>query len=151
MKTTAEKHLTAIHAGAVTKSNVIGIRKILAHVDRLRGGWSGNRSNATPDEADALERALGACRPIVKDPQLHASGLALLRSRRYAKRWTPEQAAIIADLSTFQLMRFERVNRGKGSAIVPVYRAATAKNASFAFMNIPWQSGGDGPEIVRDY
>lgn len=143
--TTAQKHLAAIHAGTITKTNMIGIRKALNHVDRLRNGYSGNRSSVTPAEADALETALHACRPLVTG-ELHASGLALLRSPRYAKRLANYRDVIDAPDLRFQLMRFDRV--GEFEKAVPVYRAATLKG-SFEFFNIPWQSGGDGPEIVK--
>src|SRR3954470_14334187 len=84
--TTAERHFNAIADGRVTKSNVIGIRKAINHVERLRAGYSGNRSSVTPDQAAWLERALADREPHVVG-ELHESGLKLLRSPRYRKRW----------------------------------------------------------------
>lgn len=152
--TAAQRHLAAIAFGAVTKSNVIGIRKAINHVERLRAGWSGNRSNVTPAEADAIEAALADREPAIADTALHNSGLKLLRSPRWRKRFSEEQLAIINDRHVlFSLVRFDRIGP-RGMYAVPVYRAASF-GGSFLFRNIPWQSASaygeeSGPTIVQD-
>lgn len=128
--------MAAIEAGTVTKTNVIGIRKAINHVERLRAGWSGNRSNVTPEEADTLEEALRRHEPRVVG-ELHESGLKLLRSPRWRKRWNERQAAIIEHLDRFALVRFDRI--GQTNA-VPVYRAISNDRGSFLFRNVPWQT-----------
>jgi hypothetical protein len=152
MDKTAKRHLAAIHAARVDKSNMVGIRKILAHVDRLRHGYSGNRSNATPADADALETALGACRPAVLG-ELHTTGLKTLRNPRYAKRFNEEERCIIESASAvFQLLRFDRVRKNRMATIQPVYRISDDRGRYFVFRNVAWQSGGDGPEVQgRDF
>lgn len=153
MDKTAMRHLAAIHAARVDKGNMIGIRKILAHVDRLRHGYSGNRSNATPADADALETALEACRPLVAG-ELHSTGLKLLRDPRYAKTFNEEEHCVIeSPAAKFQLVRFDRVHIPRGlNAIVPVYRVSDDRGRYFFFRNIAWQSGGRGPEVQgRDF
>lgn len=149
MNATAERHLKAIAHGAVTRSHVIGIRKALNHVGRLRAGWSGNRSNVTPAEADAIEAALERRQPLVIG-ELHDSGLALLRSKRYAKRLA-NYADVIANLKAFHLVRFDELRAGH---VVPVYRATAGGENYFYFRNIPWQSAWSlgeesGPTIVQ--
>ena len=157
MKSTAQKHLDAIESGTVEKTNVIGIRKVLAHVARLRAGYSGNRCNATPYEARTLELTLERVKPRVVG-ELHETGLELLRSRRYAKRWQPWQQAAIDAADHFRLSRFDRIGHG-GLHMVPVYEVWAkvppkgdamdgGTYQAFSFRNIPWQSGGNGPEIV---
>lgn len=151
MKSAAQKHLHAIEAGTVEKTNVVGIRKALAHVARLLAGWSGNRCNATPYEARALEMALERVKPRVVG-ELFLSGLKLLQSKRYAKRWNDAEREVIVDIDVIRLVRFDRVNYGKGAVIVPVYCAKGCNGNSFVYRNIAWQSGGDGPEIEgRDF
>lgn len=157
MKTTAQKHLDAIASGTIERTNIIGIRKALSHVDRIRAGWSGNRSRVTPAEADDLEQALDRYRPRVAG-ELHDTGLRVLRSPRYGKRFAP-LADSIAALDYFRLLRFDRVNYGMGDVIAPVY-AVWAKippkgdaldggtYEAFRFRLVSWQSGGDGPEVV---
>jgi hypothetical protein len=147
MDSTAQKHLSAITAGEVTKSNVIGIRKAMNHVARLRAGWSGNRSNATALDVSRMVEALRMVEPRVVDGALCASGLKLLQSPRYAKRLAPV-ADIIAALDTFRLVRFDPI--GDGLHVIPIYRATATDGRSFLFRNIPWQSGGNGPEIVTN-
>lgn len=163
MKTTAQKHLDAIASGTVTKTNIIGIRKAINHVERLRAGWSGNRSSVTPAEADAMEKALGEVRPVVAG-ELHESGLKVLRSPRYAKRWKPWQREAIDALDHFRLIRFDRIGR-HGEHAVPVYEVwakippkgdalDSGSYQAFSFRNIPWQSAmhmgeESGPVVVR--
>jgi hypothetical protein len=148
---TAKKHLDAIASGRVTKSNVIGIRKAINHVERLRAGWSGNRSNVTPEQCDEIEAALERRQPLVIG-ELHESGLALLRSKRYAKRLA-NYVDVIGNLKAFHLVRFDRIGRD-GSHAVPVYRATAGGENFFYFRNVPWQtawtSGEEsGPVIVK--
>lgn len=138
MSPTFKKHLAVIQAGEVTKTNVIGIRKAINHVERLRAGWSGNRSSVAPHEADALEVALAQREPRVLG-ELHDSGLKLLRSPRWRKRWNERQAGIIERLDHFNLVRFDRIGANGGQAI-PVYRAVATTGQSFLFRNIPWQT-----------
>ena len=98
-------------------------------------------------------------RPRVAD-ELHEGGLKVLRNRRYAKRLEPF-AASIAALDHFRLVGFEDISRrGDGTHNVPVYAAWSTippkgdaldggTYEAFRFRNVPWQSGGDGPEIVE--
>ena len=142
--TPMQTHLAAINAGEVTKTNVIGLRKALNHVARLRAGWSGNRSSATAADADAILASLAAKQPRVIG-ELHDSGVRVLTNKRYAKRWTANHAAVIAGLQGFRLVDFYEINRAH---VTPVY-LATGAAGSFQFVNIPWQSGGDGPLVIR--
>lgn len=149
-QTTAQRHIDAISARCLTKTNVIGIRKALAHVDRIRAGYSGNRSNATPEQADRMENLIAQKRPTVLG-ELHDSGVELLRSPRYAKRWNDEQREIIGDAHLrFDLIRFDR----ERSAVIPVY-CATSWKGRFCFRNIPWQTAfylglESGPTVEPD-
>lgn len=155
MDKTAARHLAAIEAGKVTKSNVIGIRKILNHVARLRNGYSGNRSNAAPADADALCAAIWRKRPRVAG-ELHDSGLKVLQSPRYKKRLA-SVADIIADLSHFELVAFPHYDSGYFYT-APIYRAVARDGRGFNFRNLPWQavaySSGDdltsGPVILPE-
>lgn len=150
MDKTAARHLAAIRSGQITKSNIIGIRKILSQVWRIRRGPFGNRCNARFADADAIMQAIYNAHPTVTG-ELHTSGLAVLRNRRYAKRWTERQATIIAsEHIRFDLVDFIDVQRGH---FVPVYRIVTFAG-SFDFYNIPWQSATaygleTGPQITE--
>lgn len=149
-QTTAQRHLDAISARTITKTNVIGIRKALAHVDKLRAGYSGNRSNVTPEQAARMETEIEHKRPTVIG-ELHATGLKVLRSPRWAKRFNEAQTKIIwADHLRFDLIRFDR----EGSVIVPVY-CVVSFAGRFCFRNIPWQTAfysglESGPVVVED-
>lgn len=149
---TAERHMAAIQSGEVTKTNVIGIRKAVNHAARLRAGWSA-RSAVTIPEANALETALEHHEPRVVG-ELHESGLAVLRSPRWRKRWNEKQAGIIERLDHFKLARFDRIG-SRGAHAVPVYRAVDVTGQSFLFRNVPWQtayySGEEsGPVVVEE-
>jgi hypothetical protein len=146
MKHTTD-HMAAIKSGTITKTNVIGLRKILNASKRRYLGYSVSSTapNYTPAEVDALENALERHKPRVTG-ELHASGLKLLQSPRYRKRLADVQA-IIAKLDSFRLVRFDRIGNREENA-VPVYKACAGRK-SFTFRNIPWQSGGNGPEIVE--
>lgn len=137
MDKTAARHLAAIEAGEVTKSNIIGIRKILNHVARIRNGYSGNRSNATPADADSLCAAIWQHRPRIAG-EMHESGLKLLRSKRYAKRLAPV-ADIIAALDHFELVAFPHYDSGYFYT-APIYRAVAMDGRGFNFRNLPWQA-----------
>lgn len=141
-------HLAAINGGTVTKTQVIGIRKAINHVERIRAGFSGNRSNATAEELFEIEKRLRMREPIVTG-ELHTSGLKLLRDPRYAKRFDERQRCVIeASDAHFQLVRYDRCGR-RGEYAVPVYRIIGG-SGNFLFRNIAWQSGGVGPEIVPE-
>lgn len=152
-KTTAQRHLDAIAGGTVTRTNIIGIRKAINHVERLRAGWSGNRSNVTPEEADAIEAALAKREPAVLG-ELHDTGLKILRSRRWHRRFNDAQRAIIdAPHVLFSLVRFDRIGN-KGTHAVPVYRASGFAG-NFLFRNVSWQSAEylgeeSGPVVVEE-
>lgn len=146
MKHTMQAHLDAIKRGAVTKSNVIGIRKAINSVERIRNGWSRNRSSAELADVFAIEEALNTAPPTVTG-ELHDSGLKLLRDRRYRKRLANVLPVIEAEHVRFDLVRFDRIGK-RGEYAIPVYRCIAFAGA-FTFRNIPWQSGGNGPEVLE--
>lgn len=145
MKHTTD-HLADIKAGKITKRNVIGLRKIL-HADLRRQerlSVSSTCPKYTHEEVMELEDAVEKYKPVVTG-ELHESGLKVLRSPRYRKR-LHAVADIIEQLESFRLVRFDPIGR-HGLQVVPVYQACAGRR-SFTFRNIPWQSGGDGPELV---
>lgn len=136
------RHLTAIRADAVTRSNVIGLRKLFSANRRRREGYTAN-TVVTPQEANTLLDLVDECQPVVIG-DLDATGKALLRNPRYRKRLAPV-ADIIAELSHFRLLGFNYLPGAR--TYVPYYRAVASDGRSFVFRNVPWQSGGDGPEL----
>ena len=142
------RHMAAVTAGTVEKTNVIGIRKAINAMEQGR-----DVPAAMVDAIFELEQALVERQPTVTGT-LHETGLKVLRNPRYAKRWNEHQAAIIAGLHDFKLVRFDRVNPRRWQS-VPVYRATDALGRSFLFRNIPWQSAyflglDDGPRVVSE-
>lgn len=153
-------HLAAINAGTVTRANVNGIRRLINASERKAAGWSiGVTASAVDlDALYALEEALDDKRPRVTG-ELHDSGLKVLRNRRYAKR-LDGLADSIAAIDHFTLVRFDRIGR-RGEHCVPVFAVWSRIPAkgdaldggtyrAFTFRNVPWQSGGDGPELVSE-
>jgi hypothetical protein len=126
MDKTAKRHLDTINSGLVAKTQVIGIRKILAHTWRIGRGYSGNRCNATADDAAALVEALDKVRPVV-DSALYESGRKALQDKRYKRRWHGLQAAIVADVEAFALVGFHDYASG---AYTPVYEARAKASTS---------------------
>lgn len=152
MNRTAEKHLAAILSGTVTRTNVIGLRKLINASERREQGLSVSLTQCAVDWRDLqlIERALDQHRPRVAG-DLHETGLALVQSRRYAKRF--EAARLdVSRVAAFRLIRYDRLG-SRDLHCVPVYRVEDSDGAHlFTFRNIPWQSGGDGPEIQgRDF
>lgn len=145
MKHTTD-HLADITSGTVTKRNVIGLRKIVNADARRQRGYSVSSTcpKYTHDEVVALERALAKHEPHVTG-ELHASGIKLLQSPRYRKK-LKDVASIVAKLDSFRLVSFYRHGHSDLNS-VPVYRACAGRK-SFLFYNIPWQSGGNGPEVL---
>jgi hypothetical protein len=148
---TFQRHMAALQAGQVTKTNVIGLRKAInAHEI-----YNGRGTAVTFNELDALETQLSNRSPDVTG-ELHESGLKVLRSPRYAKRWSEAQRAIIDRLEKFQLVRFDRIGSNRRWQAVPVYRAVASTGQSFCFRNIPWQTAyymgeESGPVAVEEY
>lgn len=141
-----KKHLDAIRAGKITRSNIIGMRKAFNAYERKDRGYSVSvtASQMTFDEYDQATQAIGFHKPRVIG-ELHEGGLKVLRSKRYAKRLAPV-ADIIAGRLHFRLIGFEWLDN---THCVPVYQAIDgASGRSFKFRNVPWQSGGQGPEIL---
>lgn len=148
-KSAMARHMCAIACGAVTKTNVIGLRKACNHVARLRKGWSGNRCAATPEEVEGAMRVLAACPPMVRG-DLHAGGVKLLNDRRYAKRLAPV-ADKIEGLCGFQLVGFHEY---ADCNFAPVYKAY-GYSGDFTFYNVPWQAAlahgiESGPHIAEN-
>lgn len=145
------RHLAAIQSGNVTKTNVIGLRKAINHVARLEAGLSGNRSKATGAEVREALDALARLEPLVRG-DLHESGVRLISSARWRKRFSEAERAVIASLEGFRLVRFDWID---SYHVTPVYRACGAAG-SFLFRNVPWQTAlyvadaESGPEVVRE-
>lgn len=139
------QHLAAIQSGRVTKSNVIGLRKAINADARrdMRLSVSSVAPKLCGAELAATLDALASNPPTVTG-ELHDSGLKLLRSPRYRKRLESVRDLIDAPHVRFDLVRFEHID---SLHVVPVYRLVTF-GGSFTFRNVPWQSGGDGPEVL---
>lgn len=143
-----QAHLDAIAAGEVTKTNVIGLRKAVTTDAKERAGWrvsSTSLKDVSPRDLGAMLDALRDKRPRVTGG-LHDSGVKQLQSRRYRKQ-LEAAADVIADIQSFHLIGFEMIGH-RGVYATPVYEARDRKCRAFAFINVPWQSGGRGPEIV---
>lgn len=145
MSKTFQKHLDAVKAGTVTKSNVRGIRIALNNHEREARGYPVSRTggNCTAEQRDALLDDLLRKHPPKVAGELHDTGIALLQSKRYAKQLS-RVADIVADIDHFRLIDFDYIGR-YGDKVTPVYRAYDTKGRNFEFVNIPWQSGGNGP------
>jgi len=148
MTETAKRHLAAINAGEVNRTNIIGLRKLINASERKAQGWSiGVTASAIDmDSLDAIETAISERLPLVTG-ELVQTGIALLTNKRYAR-----QLSYVGDkvhqVAQFRLARFDRLGR-YGVHSVPVYRAYDSTGGYlFTFRNIPWQSGGNGPEIL---
>lgn len=147
MSKAIQRHIAAIQSGAVERTNVIGIRKALNADARVRVGFrTGPTSPKISDDALAeLMFELDRTRPrVIGD--LHHTGLKLLRDRRYAKRLA-DYSDLIEWPSHFELWGWHSFGRW-GTYHAPIYRLVGQNGGSFKFMNIPWQSGGNGPEII---
>lgn len=154
-------HMAAIESGSICRTNIIGMRKLLNGAFRRANGWSvgATTPKGTLKQADMLLASIRKHQPRVTG-DLHEGGLKVLRNPRYAKRWQPWQAQAIASIDHFRLVDWEDISRrGDGTHWTPIY-AAWCKippkgdaldggtYEAFTFCNIPWQSGGDGPEIL---
>lgn len=144
------KHLAAIRAGTVTKSNVIGLKLAILADERRRMGYS--VSEVAPKlQGEGLQetlRELHARQPLVTG-ELVASGIKTLQDRRYRKRLA-KVADTLASLDAFRLVGFELCD---GSAF-PVYLAESRLGGAFTFYHVPWQaaaySGLDaGPHVLE--
>lgn len=112
------KHLVAIQNGAVERSNVIGLRKLLNDAWRKRKGYSVSKTAADVDDVTVcqVENLLYDCRPRVTG-ELHDSGVTVLQNKRHKKKVAP-YADIVADIERFELVAFDEVGRGNH---VPLY------------------------------
>jgi hypothetical protein len=160
MTPTAKRHMRAICGDAVTKSNVIGLRKILNAQARKDAGLSISRvaPAVTAKEVADLVRAMEERQPRVVG-ELHDSGVKLLRAaaKRYRSRFTEETRAAMESVAYFRLIGFVAHS---DLQFVPAYRVFSAAGPAregygegqprphFAFYNPSWQSGGNGPEIL---
>lgn len=164
---TFEKHLAAIQAGEIAKSNIIGIRKAMNAYERKASRYSNGRTS--PDwtglQVTEIEHAIERHKPRIVG-ELHDSGLKLLQSPRYAKR-LEEVAAGLSRIDHFTLARFDYLN---DLHRVPVYHVwvkvppVTRKDSfppgvlyhAFTFRNIPWQTAfcmglESGPTIESEH
>ncbi len=139
-----QKHIEAIKAGAVTKTNIIGIRKVFNADNRRRAGYSVSRTapTFTGEELRELAATIHEIAPVVQG-ELHDSGVKVLTSPRYRKQLQSVSDRIESGIQAFRLVDYweERGN------VYPVYQVQTPRGF-FRFFNIPWQSGGKGPELL---
>ena len=155
----AQKYLDAIKRGEVTRGNILGLRKLINASERKARGLPISATSAAVDmdELDTIESAIALHCPLVTG-DLHESGLAVLRNPRYKNRL--QDYVHEADIKNFRLVRFDRIGRS-GMNCVPVYQVWAAippkgdamdegSYLAFNFRNIPWQSGGEGPEILEN-
>lgn len=153
----AEKHLAAIESGKIERGNVIGLRKLINASERKARRWSIGVTAAAVslDDLDTIESAIARCRPVAVG-ELHEGGLAVLRNPKYKNRLA-DYAESIAAIDHFRLVRFDRLG-SNGVHSVPVFQVWAkippkgdaldgGTYLAFTFRNIPWQSGGNGPEI----
>ena len=142
-QSTIRKHIEAIKAGSVTKTNIIGIRKVFNADNRRRAGYSVSRSAPvfTGEELRELAAAIHEIAPVVKG-EWHDSGVKVLTSPRYRKQLESVSDRIESGIQAFRLVDYleERGN------VYPVYQVQTPRGF-FRFFNTPWQSGGKGPEL----
>lgn len=147
MTGTYERHIAAIRH-TVTRSNIIGIRKALNAYERASRGYS--VSLTCPDwtlaQIDAILTDTARYAPVITG-EWHGTGIATLQRavKRYPDRFNAYRAAVVADIWYFRLVDWHCED---GLHYYPVIRAIARDGAHFDFYNIPWQSGGDGPEIV---
>ena len=147
MSKTFDAHIAAIRSGSITRTTVIGVRKAITACNKRRDGWGVSRTQAdiSPAQCDTACDELRRVRPVVCD-ELHESGLAQLRNRRY-RRQLEAVADIIADIQSFHLIGFELIGH-RGVYATPIYEARDSQCRAFSFINIPWQAGGNGPEVL---
>lgn len=148
MHKVAARHLAAIESGAIERGTVIGIRKLVSASTRRQMGWGvgGGQANAPVEDVSAVLDAIKDRKPRAVG-ELHAGGLAVLASKRNRRR-LHHVADIVPDVVTFQLVDYELQGRA-GEYFAPIWRASTADGRRFDFLNIPWQSGGEGPEVFN--
>lgn len=145
-----DKHLAAVRAGMVDGSNIRGIQKALNAAWRAERGYS--ISSTSPKWAEVpgcirtLKKAIRNAQPRIAG-DLDRSGRKLLQSPRYADRFKGSDARVIADLDRFELVAFGEFSPHSGLHH-PAFRAVGRGGESFVFVNVPWQSGGNGPEIL---
>ena len=157
MLRSAQNHLDAIERGKVERGNVIGLRKLINASERKARGWPTGATSAaiSLDDLGTIESALARCCPVAVG-ELHEGGLAVLRNPKY-KNQLADYADSIAAIDHFRLVRFDRLGTN-GVHSVPVYQVwgkippkgdalDGGTYLAFTFRNIPWQSGGNGPEI----
>lgn len=147
------KHLAAIRAGAVTKSNVIGLQKAVRADYRRARGWGvgATAPNLQGEELAETLRELHARQPLVTG-DLVASGIKTLQDRRYRKRLA-KVADTLASLDAFRLCGFEFIGE-RDAHLATVYLAESRLGGSFKFYHVPWQaaaySGLDaGPHVIE--
>jgi hypothetical protein len=153
MNATLKKHLEAIKSGAITKTNVIGLRKAFNTNARLIRGYSCGVTSprVTVNDVAEINQAIALNEPRVSR-ELDASGRKVLQDRRYRKHWTESQARIIATLDHFRFVGFHEIDRAH---FVPIYKAI-APGGSFNFIVIPWQTAyafglQSGPQVIGSF
>lgn len=153
MNATLKKHLDAIKSGAITKTNIIGLRKAFNANARLARGYSLGVTSprVTLDDIGEIRRAITMHEPRVSR-ELDASGRKVLQDRRYRNRWTVGQARIISEIEFFRFVGFRDIG---DIHHVPIFKAIS-KWGNINFIVIPWQTAfvlGEisGPQIIGDY
>jgi hypothetical protein len=144
MHKVAARHLAQIQTGRIDASTLRGLRKLVSGSLRKADGWSVGGGQAVAPLGD-LWKVLDAItlhKPAATG-ELHDSGLEVMRNKRHRSS-LPDFAP---DVCGFVLVNYELQGPRK-TYFVPIWRATTADGRYFDFQNIPWQSGGNGPEVL---
>lgn len=153
MNPTLKKHLDAINSGAVTKTNIIGLRKAFNANARLTRGYGAGCTSpkVTPGDIGDLRRAITLIEPFVRG-ELHDSGLKVLQDPRYRKRFNLAQSRVVERVTVFKFVGLHQIDDCHAT---PIYKAVSPFG-SVNFYVIPWQSAlayglQSGPQIIGDY
>lgn len=145
MNGTYSRHMAAIESH-VTRTNIIGIRKALNAFHRGANGWSVSVTSPawTYDQFRSILSAVQRYQPVIAG-NMHESGITTLQraQKRYSGRFTARQCAVIDKIWQFRLIDWHLHD----NHYYPVIRAVGTNQDYFDFINIPWQSGGNGPIV----
>ncbi len=147
MHKVAARHLATVKSGTIDRGTVIGIRKLVSSSYRAAHGYGvgGGQAKAPLEDMEAILVAIMEHKPVATG-ELHDNGLKVLRNPRHRKALAGLEH-VLTYTPTFRLVDYEL--RGRiGDYFVPIWRAESLLGW-FDFISIPWQSGGNGPEVLR--
>jgi hypothetical protein len=155
---TYDRHLTQLQTGYYPEGFINGLRKAMHNKARRINGRSTSKSfsGMSDDEIKSLVDYIHRYNPKIM-PEQAAKGYEWLLSKwktpkgaeRKHNPFGFRETSVLENFKGFRLVDFKDISTTEMPFYVPVYEVESHDGNSFIYYAAAWQSGGNGPKIIK--